>query len=91
MKWFDRAMDWLETRPLSQICLGVLLAFVIIALLAGCGPYAVNCRTDSSIVRAKVIEILLEKPGGRVEPWDYQWAQGIREQNPQCFSSEVER
>lgn len=30
MKLFDRAMDWLERRPLSQICLGVLLAFALL-------------------------------------------------------------
>lgn len=90
MKFFDRAMDWLEVRPLWQICVGVLLAFAFLVLLAGCGPYPVDCRTDSTIARAKGIELLIEKPGGRVEPWDYQWAQSIKAKYPQCWN-EVER
>lgn len=32
MKWFDRAFDWLEQRPLSQIVVGVLLVFLILLL-----------------------------------------------------------
>jgi hypothetical protein len=90
MKYFDRVFDWLETRPLYQIVVGVVLAFVILMLLVGCGPYPVDCRTDTSIQRAKDIEVLVEKPGGRVEPWDYQWARGVRASYPQCWN-EVER
>lgn len=32
MKWFDRAMDWLEARPLYQIAAGVVLVFGILVL-----------------------------------------------------------
>jgi hypothetical protein len=38
MKWFDRAFDWLEQRPLSQICAGVLLTFVFLAAISECRP-----------------------------------------------------
>jgi hypothetical protein len=34
MKLFDRIMDWLERRPLWQIFLGVLLAFVFLIAMS---------------------------------------------------------
>lgn len=33
MKTFDRVMDWLEARPLWQIGVGVLLAFVFLVVM----------------------------------------------------------
>lgn len=36
MKWLDRTFDWLETRPLSQICVGVALAFAILVAISEC-------------------------------------------------------
>jgi hypothetical protein len=65
------------------------LSIAAMLFLAGCGG-PVDCRTDSSVARAKGVEILMEKPGGRVEPWDYQWAQNVRKSYPQCWD-EVER
>lgn len=38
MNWFDRAFDWLEKRPLYQICVGVLLAFAILIAISECAP-----------------------------------------------------
>lgn len=36
MKLIDRVMDWLEVRPLWQICVGVLLAFVFLVAISEC-------------------------------------------------------
>jgi hypothetical protein len=36
MKLFDRAMDWIETRPLWQICVWVLLAFAMLVAVSEC-------------------------------------------------------
>lgn len=36
MKWFDKAFDWLEVRPLWQISAGVLLAFVFLVAISEC-------------------------------------------------------
>lgn len=36
MKWFDKYFDWLEARPLSQYCAGVVLAFVIAVVVTEC-------------------------------------------------------
>lgn len=38
MKWFDRAFDWLETRPLYQIFVGVVLTFAILVAISECRP-----------------------------------------------------
>jgi hypothetical protein len=34
MKTFDRLMDWLEARPLWQICIGVILALVFLIAMS---------------------------------------------------------
>jgi hypothetical protein len=34
MKLFDDIMDWLEARPLWQICIGVILAFVFLIAMS---------------------------------------------------------
>ncbi len=36
MKYFDRFFDWLETRPMYQIFIGVLLALFILAAISEC-------------------------------------------------------
>ena len=63
---------------------------VIALLLAGCGG-PIDCRNNESILRAKSIETLVDKPGGRVEPWDYQWSQSIKSTYPECWNEGVER
>jgi hypothetical protein len=47
MKLFDRVFDWLESRPLYQIFVGVVLAFFLLVLLTGCG------MTDNEVRAAK--------------------------------------
>lgn len=36
MKLFDKVFDWLETRPLYQIVVGVVLTFAILVAIREC-------------------------------------------------------
>lgn len=36
MKYFDKAFDWLEARPLWQIFAGVALAFFMLVAISEC-------------------------------------------------------
>jgi outer membrane murein-binding lipoprotein Lpp len=65
------------------------LAIAVAALvISGCGVSGCN---DDAVVRAKQIEILIDKPGARITAWDYQWSQDIKAIAPQCWNEGVER
>lgn len=38
MKYLDIVLDWLEQRPLYQICAGVLLTFLLLVAISECRP-----------------------------------------------------
>lgn len=38
MNWLNNFLDWLEDRPLSQFCVGLILAFLALLILVEALP-----------------------------------------------------